>query len=129
MLVLRAQGRQQEREGLHRQLQAALHRLQAAAQGAAALAAAAPPESAAAAAELRPVLQRHCVRVAGGPALDALLAVLQVRLRPAACRLSAERCAAWEPSGVGDHGFTRSHGEAVPCCLPGCLPLLCSLGG
>ena len=129
MPVLRAQERQKEQEGLHRQLQAALHRLQAAAQGAAALVAAAAPESAAAAAELKPVLQRHCVRVAGGPALDALLAVLQVWLRLAACHVPEEQCAALDPRGLRDHGITWSHGEAVPCCLPGFMPWLCGLEG
>ena len=116
MPVLRAQGRQKEREGLHRQLQAALHRLQAAAQGAAALVAAAGPESAAAAAELKPVLQRHCVRVAGGPALDALLAVLQVWLRLAVCPMSEEQCAALQSRGLRDHGITWSRGESPAAC-------------
>ena len=85
------QQRHKEREGLEKQLQAALHRLQATAQGAAALLASAPLEAAAAAGELEPVLQRHCVRVAGGPALDALLAVLQVGLGHALWQLLCSR--------------------------------------
>ena len=90
--VFTAGSHEQQREQAARkaQLQAALHQLAAAAQGATALVAsleagphtangAGPANRAAQVQDLGVQLQRHCVRVAGDPALDLLLAALQVR--------------------------------------------------